>query len=106
MNSTKKTPSDTEALDLSKAKVVGRGTKRGRHFTLRMLRVALGKTQVEIAKAAGMEQADVSRLESREDIKVSTLERYDVDLGRASAAPAFRHSAQKLRSRLAGPPTL
>lgn len=81
MNHTKKTPSDAEALDLSKAKVVGRGTKRGRHFTLRMLRVGLGKTQVEIAKAAEMEQADVSRLESREDMKVSTLERYAAALG-------------------------
>ena len=68
-------------IDWSKAKLVGRGTKTGKRFDLRSLRVALGKTQVEVARAAEMEQADVSRLESREDIKVSTLERYAAALG-------------------------
>ena len=70
-----------EDIDWSKAKLVGRGTKTGKRFDLRSLRAALGKTQVEIAKAADMDQADVSRLESREDIKLSTLERYAAALG-------------------------
>lgn len=70
-----------EDIDWSKAKVVGRGTKTGRRFTLRTLRVAIGKTQEDIARASEMAQSEVSRVETRDDIKVSTLERYVVALG-------------------------
>lgn len=61
--------------------VVGRGLKTGRRHTLASLRVALGKTQVEIAERAGMAQGDVSTLERRSDSKLSTLERYAEALG-------------------------
>ena len=67
-------------------RVLGRGLRaqRGVHLTLRTLREAAGKTQVEVAEASQINQADVSRLESREsfeDCRVSTLKRYVAALG-------------------------
>jgi hypothetical protein len=62
-------------------RVLGRGLRaqRGVHLTLRTLREAAGKTQVDVTGLAQMDQADISRLESREsfdDCQVSTLQRY------------------------------
>ena len=62
-------------------RVLGRGLRaqRGVHLTLRTLRGAAGKTQVDVTGVAQMDQADVSRLEGRErfdDCQVSTLQRY------------------------------
>jgi hypothetical protein len=62
-------------------RVLGRGLRaqRGVHLTLRTLREAAGKTQVDVTDVAQMDQADVSRLEGRErfdDCQVSTLQRY------------------------------
>jgi|SRR5580658_8521918 hypothetical protein len=71
----------SEDIDWTKAKVVGRGIKTGRRFDLRALRTAVGKSQADIARTAEMDQGDVSRLESREDMKLSTLTRYAVALG-------------------------
>jgi DNA-binding Xre family transcriptional regulator len=68
-------------LEWSRARVVGRGTKTARRYDLKTLRAALGKTQTDIAEAAGMAQGDVSRLERREDVKLSTLARYAAALG-------------------------
>jgi transcriptional regulator with XRE-family HTH domain len=68
-------------LDVSKVRVVGRGLGTHRRFELRTLRAALGKTQAEIARRAEMDQGDVSRLERREDAKLSTLVRYARALG-------------------------
>ncbi|HYH45783.1 MAG TPA: helix-turn-helix domain-containing protein [Thermoanaerobaculia bacterium] len=67
-------------------RVLGRGLRaqRGVHLTLRTLRDAAGKTQQEVGEAAQIDQADVSRLESRDsfdDCQVSTLQRYIVALG-------------------------
>src|SRR6185436_17262447 len=67
-------------------RVLGRGLRaaRGVHLTLRTLRDAVGKTQVDIAKQSQIDQADVSRLESRsdfEDCQVATLRRYVEALG-------------------------
>ena len=73
--------SGPEDIDWSKAKVIGRGLKTGRKFDLRALRTALGKTQTDIARAADMAQGDVSRLEGRGDVKLSTLARYASALG-------------------------
>ena len=70
-----------EDIDWTKTKVIGRGTKTGRRFDLRALRAALDKTQADIAGAAEMEQGDVSKLEMRDDIKLSTLARYVGALG-------------------------
>ena len=52
-----------------------------RRVTLGLLRKALGKTQVDVARVAGIEQGDVSRLEARADMKVSTLTRYAAAIG-------------------------
>jgi hypothetical protein len=52
-------------IDVAKAKVLGRGLSSHRRLALRSLRAALGKTQVDVARAAEMDQGDVSKLESR-----------------------------------------
>ena len=44
--------------------------------TLRAIRLDLKITQAEVAAGAGIDQAEVSRIEQRDDIKVSTLFRY------------------------------
>ncbi|MBN1607491.1 MAG: XRE family transcriptional regulator [Polyangiaceae bacterium] len=67
-------------------RVLGRGLRaqRGVHLTLRTLREAAGKTQVEVAQASQIDQADISRLESRtdfDDCQVATLGRYVAALG-------------------------
>jgi hypothetical protein len=67
-------------------RVLGRGLRaqRGVHLTMRTLREAAGKTQAEVAEASKIDQADVSRLESREsfaDCQVATLQRYVAALG-------------------------
>jgi len=72
--------------EVEPVRVLGRGLRaaRGVHLTLRTLRDAVGKTQVDIAKQSQMDQADISRLESRsdfEDCQVATLRRYVEALG-------------------------
>ena len=67
-------------------RVLGRGLRaaRGIHLSLRTIREAAGKTQVEVAQESQMDQADVSRLESRKDFhdcQVATLQRYVAALG-------------------------
>ena len=62
-------------------RVLGRGLRaqRGVHLTLRTLREAAGKTQVDVTGLSQMDQADISRLEGRasfDDCQVSTLQRY------------------------------
>lgn len=58
-----------------------RGQRAGKRYALKALRRALGKTQVDVARAAKMSQSDVSHLEDRSDVKVSTLVRYLSALG-------------------------
>lgn len=81
----KATVSDDETIefDASRAKVVRRGPKSplGPRLPLRALRESVGKTQVEVSVVAEMAQGDVSRLEQREDAKLSTLRRYVKALG-------------------------
>ena len=48
---------------------------------LRQLRKGLKKTQHDIAEATGMSQHNVSRLESRDDMLLSTLNEYIEGLG-------------------------
>ncbi len=67
-------------------RVLGRGLRaaKGIHLTLRALRDAAGKTQVDVAKQSQIDQADISRLEARaefEDCQVATLRRYVESLG-------------------------
>jgi transcriptional regulator with XRE-family HTH domain len=75
---------DVPEIDTSGAKVLRRGPKDvlGPRMSLRALREAVGKTQVDVATSTEMAQGDVSRLEQqREDVKVSTLRRYLRALG-------------------------
>jgi len=65
---------------------LGRGlrARHGVRLTLRALREATGKTQVDVATAAGMSQGDVSRLERRQgfdDCQLGTLRRCVESLG-------------------------
>lgn len=65
-------------------RVLGRGhrARRGFRMTLRSLRDAAGFTQVAVSEKLAIDQADVSRLESRLDAcQVATLERYIKALG-------------------------
>ena len=62
-------------------RVLGRGLRaqRGVRLTLRTLREAAGKTQLDVTQVSGMDQGDISRLEARsgfDDCQVSTLRRY------------------------------
>lgn len=76
--------SGPEDIDLMNAKVIRRGARPGRRYTLQTLRQASGKTQAAIARAAEMDQGDVSRLEARgAECKISTLARYAKALGGA-----------------------
>lgn len=50
-------------------------------LSLRALRKGLKRTQVDIAEALGVGQDTVSRLESRGNIMVSTLQRYIKAIG-------------------------
>jgi transcriptional regulator with XRE-family HTH domain len=50
-------------------------------MSLRELRKALGKTQAAVAKKLGMKQENVSRIEQRADVLLSTLNGYLRSLG-------------------------
>jgi DNA-binding XRE family transcriptional regulator len=47
-----------------------------RHMALRELREARSRTQVALARKLGVKQVSISRLESRSDPRLSTLEKY------------------------------
>jgi transcriptional regulator with XRE-family HTH domain len=80
--------------------------------TLRQLRTFANKTQQDVAAASGISQYNVSRLEKREDMLLSTLEAYVGGLGGYLRLVAeipgvdsveldlFRSSTQRKRSRL------
>jgi len=72
--------------EMAAVRVLGRGLRaqRGVHLTMRTLREAAGKTQVDVAATSQINQADISRLESQvdfDDYQVSTLRRYLAALG-------------------------
>jgi predicted transcriptional regulator len=50
-------------------------------MNLRAVRELLGRTQVDVAKAADMDQSEVSKAERRKDHLLSTLRRYVEALG-------------------------
>jgi hypothetical protein len=67
-------------------RVLGRGLRanRGVRLTLRGIREATGRTQIEVKVASKIDQADISRLEARsdfDDCQVATLQRYVAALG-------------------------
>jgi len=70
-----------EDVDWSRFHPLPRGSKSGRLYNLKSLRAAFGKTQADVSRETGMAQGDVSKLEARQDVKLSTLERYVEALG-------------------------
>ena len=73
-------------VEVEPVRVLGRGLRaqRGVHLTLRTLREAAGKTQMDVTQPSGMDQGDISRLEARSsfgDCQVSTIERYLAAIG-------------------------
>ncbi|MFO0736409.1 MAG: helix-turn-helix domain-containing protein [Labilithrix sp.] len=64
-------------------RVKARGSNAGKRLELPLagVRKAAGKTQEQVAEAAELAQGAVSRLESQEDMMLSTLERYAAALG-------------------------
>ena len=77
----RRTESETDPV-----RVLGRGLRaqRGVRLTLRTLREAAGKTQVDVKEASGIDQGDISRLEARadfDDCQLETLQRYVAALG-------------------------
>jgi len=71
-------------FDISKARLVRRGPSRSARFSLRALRQAAGKTQAQVAKASGLAQPEVSKLESAQDLddrQLLTIRRYLSALG-------------------------
>ena len=64
-----------------RAKVEQKARRLIRAETLRQIRAAAKRTQVEVAAASGMSQHNVSRLEKRRDMLLSTLNSYIEGLG-------------------------
>lgn len=74
------------AQEVEPVRVLGRGLRaqRGVRLTMRALREGAGRTQVDVAQATQINQADISRLENRRDFdecQISTLRRYVEALG-------------------------
>ena len=67
----------TEAI----ARVTQKARAQIRQLTLQELRQGLSMTQIDAASAADMTQSELSRLESRDDHRVSTLRHYVEALG-------------------------
>jgi transcriptional regulator with XRE-family HTH domain len=62
---------------------VTRPRKGRERVLLRTVREGLGKTQEEVARALDTDQGEVSRIERRPDVLLSTLHRYAEALGAA-----------------------
>jgi DNA-binding XRE family transcriptional regulator len=58
-----------------------RGRELVQEYTLRQVREAVSLTQAAVAKAAHTTQDQVSKIERREDLMVSTLEKHIAALG-------------------------
>ena len=63
------------------AKVEARARETALGLRLRALRLATGATQTQIADKIRISQAQLSRFESRQDHKLSTMARYVAALG-------------------------
>lgn len=69
-----RTPQQLAALDR-------RVERKLLELDLRAIRELTGRTQEDVASAAEIEQSEVSRLERRQDCRLSTLRRYVQALG-------------------------
>lgn len=91
---TKPDPDSIPPVDLARAKRVIRPGKR--RLTLRGIREGLNVTQVQVAEALGIEQGDVSKLERRNDVRVSTLRRYAKALGATCEVAIVLKTGQRI----------
>lgn len=57
------------------------GEEQGAPLRLAELRHRTGRTQADVAETLGISQSDVSKLERRSDLRVSTLRRYVAAIG-------------------------
>lgn len=67
-----------------RARIVGRGSMAGKaspRLPLRGVREAMHRTQADVAAAAGVDQAEISRIERRGDVRLSTMRKYAGALG-------------------------
>ena len=74
------------AADVAEANAAAEEMDRVYAMNLAMIRKAAQMTQVEVAKKLGVGQAAVSRLESREDMLLSTLYDYLTATGADAAS--------------------
>jgi len=74
------------AADVAEANATAEEMYRVYAMNLAMIRKAAQMTQVEVAKKSGVGQAAVSRLESREDMLLSTLYDYLTATGADAAS--------------------
>ena len=81
--SSKETLDEIPELDVTRAKLLRRGPRPGRtlKLPLRVMREAAGRTQAEVGAALGSDQAEMSRLEKRGDMMLSTLRKYAAAIG-------------------------
>ena len=79
----KETLDEIPELDVTRAKLLRRGPRAGRtlKLPLRAMREAAGRTQAEVGAAIGSDQAEMSRLEKRGDMMLSTLRKYAAAIG-------------------------
>ena len=81
MNSsgTKRKPADPPPPP--RAKPIVRSRKGQERVSLRTIREGMGRSQAEVAEALGTDQGEVSRIERRGDVRMSTLRRYAEAVG-------------------------
>jgi transcriptional regulator with XRE-family HTH domain len=68
-------------IDWSTAERIVRKNKGKERLPLHAVRNAFGKTQSDIARALDIDQGEVSRIERRPDVLLSTLRKYAAALG-------------------------
>jgi hypothetical protein len=80
---TKASLDEIPELDIRHAKLVRRGPAPHRTLSLPLagMRKSVSKTQNDVAAALETDQGEISRLEGRDDVKLSTLRRYAEALG-------------------------
>ena len=86
-------------IDASHAKVLRRGPRPDRvlKLPLRGMREAAGRTQADVGAALGSDQAEMSKLERRSDMMLSTLRRYAEAIGaRCEVAFVFDKTGHRL----------
>ena len=62
---------------------------RARPTRLAALRRAAGMTQAEVAEQMGLTQPDISKLEARRDLRLSSLEAYAIAVGAQARVVAY-----------------